>query len=153
MKAKYVMVVFLLCALPASSAFGDAEPVYTSKYAGQEHRTIKSLSEQDIEELKSGAGWGLAKAAELNGVPGPAHLLEMKDEIQLTSDQIRKIEALYKDMKQQAIPLGLQLIEYEAELNHHFANGTIDEKILQELVEKIAQTYKELRYVHLSAHL
>jgi len=46
---------------------------HVSKYAGEENRAIKSLSESDIEELLSGSGWGLAKAAELNGVPGPAH--------------------------------------------------------------------------------
>ena len=45
-----------------------------------------------------GKGWGLAKAAELNGVPGPVHLMEMKEEIDLSAEQIRAIEGiLYKD--------------------------------------------------------
>jgi len=35
-------------------------------YAGEEHRAIKSLSDEDIAELRRGGGWGLAKAAELN---------------------------------------------------------------------------------------
>ena len=52
-----------------------------SPYAGLEAREIKSLSEADIEELRRGGGWGLALPAELNGVPGPAHLLELRDEI------------------------------------------------------------------------
>ena len=51
---------------------------YKSKYIGQERREIKSLSNDDIKELRAGAGWGLAKAAELNGLPGPKHILEMK---------------------------------------------------------------------------
>ena len=55
-----------------------------SKYGGQKGRAIKSLSADDIAELQRGGGWGLAKAAELNGVPGPAHLLEMKNEVPLT---------------------------------------------------------------------
>ena len=37
---------------------------YTSKYVGEENRKIKSLSPDDVEELKKGGGWGLAKAAE-----------------------------------------------------------------------------------------
>jgi hypothetical protein len=37
----------------------------------------------------------LAKAAELNGVPGPAHLLEMKEKIDLSAEQIRVIEDIY----------------------------------------------------------
>jgi hypothetical protein len=58
----------------------------------EEKREIKSLSATDIEELQNGKGWGLAKAAELNGVPGPARLLEMKDETDLSAEQIRVIE-------------------------------------------------------------
>ena len=68
-----------------------------SKYAGQEGRAIKSLSVDDIAELQRG-GWGLAKAAELNGVPGPAHLLEMKNEVSLTVEQVGSIEVIYADM-------------------------------------------------------
>ena len=64
---------------------------YTSKYVGQEKRDIKSLSDEDIKELKAGAGWGLAKAAELNELPGPKHILEMKKEIELTFEQVLAI--------------------------------------------------------------
>jgi hypothetical protein len=94
-----------------------ADHTSKSKYAGEEKRDIKSLSETDIEELKNGKGWGLAKAAELNGVPGPAHLLEMKEEIDLSAKQIQAIEEIFKKMKQEAIPLGLELIDLEMELN------------------------------------
>ena len=63
-----------------------------SDYAGQETRLIKSLSEDDLEEIARGGGWGLARAAELNGVPGPTHLLELADEIGLTEQQRADIE-------------------------------------------------------------
>ena len=59
-------------------------------YAGMQNRAIKSLSDNDIHELRRGGGWGLALSAELNGMPGPAHLLELKDQIPLTSDQVTK---------------------------------------------------------------
>lgn len=150
MRILYIILIFAL--IPVSS-FSASKPSYKSKYVGQEKREIKSLSEFDIEELKNGGGWGLAKAAELNGVPGPAHLLEMKKEIGLNPEQIEKIEILYQKMKKQAIPLGVQLIELERKLNNHFANGTITEKLLHELLEQIAQVRKHLRYVHLSTHL
>ena len=32
-----------------------------SAYAGQESRAVKSLSADDINQIKSGKGWGLAK--------------------------------------------------------------------------------------------
>ena len=148
-----VTILFLILMLTPLSNISAADPAYKSKYAGEEKRAIKSLSEADIEELENGKGWGLAKAAELNGMPGPAHVLEMKDEIALSTSQVGAIEDLYKKMKQEAIPLGLELIELERALNNRFANKTITFELLGVLLESIAQVHKKLRYVHLSAHL
>ena len=134
-------------------AYSASEHSHKSKYVGQEKREIKSLSESDIEELENGKGWGFAKAAELNGVPGPIHLLEMKKEIRLSSEQIQKIEDIYQKMKKQAITLGLELIELERRLNNHFANRTITDNLLHKLLGEIVQVRKKLRYAHLSAHL
>jgi hypothetical protein len=79
-----IIFAFMIITLIPYSSFSDSNHSHKSKYVGQEKRKIKSLSESDIEELKNGSGWGLAKAAELNGVPGPVHLLEMRDEIGLS---------------------------------------------------------------------
>ena len=67
-----------------------------SPYAGLEGREIKSLSEADLEDLRLGRGWGLALAAELNGVPGPAHLLELQAELGLDAGQVAAIEDLFE---------------------------------------------------------
>jgi hypothetical protein len=152
MKTKVTVEVLVLM-LTATFAFAEADHSHKSKYAGEEKREIKSLSATDIEELQNGKGWGLAKAAELNGVPGPVHLLELKDEIDLSAEQIRAIEDIYTNMKQEAVPLGLELIELERELNNHFANRTITNELLRQILQKIAQVHGQLRYVHLSAHL
>lgn len=133
------------------SAF--AEESYKSKYVGQEHRNIKSLSPDDIKELKKGGGWGLAKAAELNGVPGPAHILEMAEKINLTDEQKRKIQKIYNDMKVEAVALGEQLIRLELELNSGFSNGTINKILLDKSVREIEKVRAKLRLVHLSTHL
>jgi hypothetical protein len=148
-----VTILFLILILTPLSKFSASDHSLKSKYVGQEKRAIKSLSETDIEELKNGKGWGLAKAAELNGMPGPAHLLEMKAEIDLSANQVRAIENLYQKMKQEAIPLGLKLIELERELNNYFANRTITSELLGVLLERVAQVQKKLRYVHLITHL
>jgi hypothetical protein len=152
MQKKTFYAVLILTLIPFSS-FSASKHSHRSKYVGQERRETKSLSESDIEELKNGRGWGLAKAAELNGVPGPIHLLEMKEEIKLSPQQIRKIEDVYQRMKGEAIPLGLELIELEGKLNDHFAKKDITEKLLNKLLGEIAQIYKKLRYTHLAAHL
>jgi len=124
-----------------------------SPYAGEEGREIKTLSPEDIQQLKEGRGWGLAKAAELNGVPGPIHLLELKEEIGLTPAQTQEIETIYGEMKNKAMALGSRLIELERELNKAFARGKIDEARLKRMLSDISDVRGRLRYVHLSAHL
>lgn len=152
MPIRIICSLLIFTLIPISS-FSASKHSHQSKYVGQEKREIKSLSDSDIEELKNGSGWGLAKAAELNGMPGPAHLLEMKDEIDLSTKQVLAVENLFNEMKQAAVPLGLELIELERKLNHHFAKETITYELLAELLERIAQARKKLRYVHLSTHL
>jgi hypothetical protein len=129
--------------LTSLSTFLAADHSHKSKYAGEEKREIKSLSDTDIEELQNGKGWGLAKAAELNGVPGPVHLLVMKEEIGLNAQQIQAIQDLYEKMKQKAIRLGLKLIELERKLNHHFANRTITDEWLRQNLDTIAEVYRQ----------
>ena len=116
-------------------------------------RQIKSLSADDIHQLEQGSGWGLAKAAELNGMPGPVHLLELRQQILLTDDQVAQIEAIFEHMRSQAILLGKRLIELEIELDSSFANGTVTEEQLRGYLVAIADVRSELRYVHLVAHL
>lgn len=124
-----------------------------SEYAGQEKREIKTLSESDIEQLLAGKGWGLAKAAELNGFPGPVHVIEMKGKLDLSENQLSRIETLYNEMKKEAVPLGTKLVGLEKKLNVAFADKKIDEKDLKKQLDEIAGVTKDLRFVHLAAHL
>lgn len=149
MKSKLSLILLLIFVTPMS-VFAET---YTSKYVGEEHRKIKSLSPDDIKELKKGGGWGLAKAAELNGVPGPAHILEMEDKIDLTDEQKRKIQKIYNKMKSEAVALGEQLIRLEMELNSGFSNRIINQELLEKSVQEISKVRAKLRIVHLSTHL
>jgi hypothetical protein len=65
---------------------------------------------------------GLALAAELNGYPGPYHVLELADKLELSADQRVSIQRLFDSMKAEALPLGAKLIEQEADLDKQFAN-------------------------------
>ena len=51
----------------------------------------QALSPEDIQGLLEGRGMGLAKAAELNSYPGPKHVLEMADALELTPEQRAEI--------------------------------------------------------------
>jgi len=138
-----------LIALAATAAAAETTP---SPYAGQETRQIKSLSAKDVDDLRNGRGWGLAKAAELNGVPGPTHLLDLADAIGLDAAQVEKLRAIRQAMTAQAKPLGEKLIALEAELDRQFASGAITDASLRELLAQIAETRRELRYTHLATH-
>jgi hypothetical protein len=151
MKLSMIALTAAVALLSATVLASESE--HRSPYAGEQTRPIKSLSAEDIAELRRGGGWGLAKAAELNGMPGPAHLLEMKDEIALDAAQVAGIEALYAAMKAAAIAEGEKLIALEADLDRHFRDGTITEEVLRASLDEIAATQKTLRYVHLSTHL
>jgi deoxycytidylate deaminase len=126
---------------------------HASPYAGRETRLIKSLSPEDIAELRRGGGWGLARAAELNGLPGPAHLLEMKDEIALDAAQLAAIIRIRNQMRAAAIAEGERLISLEQALETQFRDGTVTDDSLRAALDDIAGSRRNLRYIHLSAHL
>jgi hypothetical protein len=92
-------------------------------YAGMQTRPIKALSEQQIADLGAGRGMGLALAAELNGYPGPSHVL------------------------------GSRLIQQEADLDKQFASRTVTPESLKASTTAVAVTQGELRETHLKYHL
>jgi hypothetical protein len=75
---KWVIAAFVLTLSEAQAQ---------APYAGLQMRPIKALSEQQVADLSSGRGMGLALAAELNGYPGPSHVLELADKLDLTTEQ------------------------------------------------------------------
>jgi Spy/CpxP family protein refolding chaperone len=121
-------------------------------YAGMQDRPIKSLSDNDINELKRGGGWGLALPAELNGMPGPSHVLELKDKLSLSAAQVTQIQKLFDDMKKAAIPVGERLIAAEEAIEKAFASGRVDEPSLRRLLVAAEAARTELRFIHLSQH-
>jgi Spy/CpxP family protein refolding chaperone len=147
-----IRIALVLCALvlPLAAA---AQQHGHSLYAGLETREIKTLSETDLEELRRGAGWGLALAAELNGIPGPAHLLELQDELGLSADQMSAIEAIFEDMQAEAREAGVRFIDAEAAIEAAFREGDLDPERLRALIGAAAEARAELRFIHLSRHL
>jgi len=139
--------------LPAAKAEVATVTETPSPYAGMESREIKSLSAQDIEDLRAGRGWGLALAAELNGMPGPAHLLELKEQIGLSSEQVTAIEAIFAAMKTEAQAAGERLIAAEAAIEAAFRAGDLTPEALRDLIDTADAARARLRFIHLSRHL
>jgi hypothetical protein len=116
-------------------------------------KPIKALSNEQVADLKAGRGMGLALAAELNGYPGPAHVLELSDKLGLTVEQGARVQQLFESMKQEALPLGARLIEQETELDQQFAGRTVTPEMLKAATASIAITQGQLRESHLKYHL
>jgi hypothetical protein len=122
-------------------------------YAGMQQRTLKALSEQQIADLRAGRGMGLALAAELNGFPGPMHVLELGDKLNLSAQQRQRVQELYTAMKAEAVAAGEKLIESETVLDREFAGKKITPTRLAQLTAQIGEQQGALRAVHLKYHL
>ncbi len=122
-------------------------------YASMQTRAIKALSEQQVSDLRAGRGMGLALAAELNGYPGPAHVLEFADKLELSANQRSEAQRLFDAMKAEATPLGVRLIEQEADLDRQFASRTVTPESLKASTAAVAATQGILRETHLKYHL
>jgi Spy/CpxP family protein refolding chaperone len=116
-------------------------------------RQIKALSEQQVADLEAGRGMGLALAAELNGYPGPSHVLELADKLDLSGQQRDAVQRLFDAMKQESQPIGAKLIAQEVELDGQFAGRTVTPASLKSVTAAIAATQGELRETHLKYHL
>jgi len=141
------LVVAIVLSFVASVAFAQ------SPYAGMEARPIKALSEQQIADLKAGRGMGLALPAELNGYPGPAHVLELSDQLALSAQQKARVQSLFDSMKAEAVPLGERLLEQEAALDQQFASRSVTPQRLKAATAAIGVTQGKLRETHLKYHL
>jgi hypothetical protein len=132
-----------------------ASPVLAADmlYAGQQARPIKALSDDDLAALRKGEGMGMAKAAELNGYPGPRHVLDLAQQLQLTEVRRRDVQAIFDRMSAAAKPLGSELIAQEQALDQLFAKGDITPDRLAAVTATIAELRGRLRAVDLSAHL
>ena len=69
----------LFLALLALAGPAAADSPAASPYAGFQHRPIKALSDEQLADLRDGRGMMLSLPAELNGYPGPRHVLDMAD--------------------------------------------------------------------------
>jgi len=96
---------------------------------------------------------GYALPAELNGYPGPRHVLDLADSLRLTADSRVKVREIFDAMHAEAVRLGKAIVAGEASLDSAFAGHRITTSDLESRLARIADLQGQLRNVHLSAHL
>ena len=148
MQTSLVMLLAFSGMLAAS-----AQAAAPNLYAGEQARNIKALSPEDIDGYLGGKGMGLAKAAELNGYPGPAHVLALAKELQLSTTQLEETELLFKEMEAKAMEAGQRLIYEEQRLDRLFATKAVTAALLVQSLSRIGELQAAVRQTHLETHL
>ena len=148
MKRVMLFAVISLALAAAPSLAQHAQP-----YAGMQMRPLKALSDEQLADLRAGRGMGLALAAELNGYPGPSHVLELQKELGLTEAQRGHVQQLFDAMKAETVPIGQRLIVAETDLDRQFAERTVTPASLDAATGAIGATQARLRAAHLKYHL
>lgn len=144
---------FLVGATAAFSQHQGHAPGAAAPYAGLQSRDIKALSREDTQALLERRGMSLALAAELNGHPGPMHVLELGDALGLDAVQREGTRALMEQHKARARELGNRLVDAERELDRAFAAGGVTPSDADRLTARIAALQGDLRAEHLKTHL
>lgn len=145
---KSLAVAICLAAVPLATA----AQTHQQSYAGQHQREIKALSAEEIAQYQSGAGMGYAKAAELNGFPGPMHVLELADKLALSAQQRDDTRRLMDAHKAQAREIGARRVEAENRLDGIFRGGGVNEAAMADAVRAAAAIEGEYRLSHLETH-
>jgi hypothetical protein len=122
-------------------------------YAGQQHSSIPGLTEAEIASYREARGMGLARPADINGYPGPLHVLEQADALALTDEQWGAVQSLYDQMRTEASTLGEEFFVQYGGLELAFRNGSITPEVLGERTGEIGRIEGALRATHLKYHL
>lgn len=114
---------------------------------------LSGVSEQEKEMLLKGSGLGAGMIAMMNGYPGPKHVLEMGDELELTAAQRESIGTIYGKVKAESVKLGTELVEKDEALAALFTTGSVSTKDVEKQSREIGELQGRLRAAHLNAHV
>jgi len=95
----------------------------------------------------------MAMPAELNGYPGPLHVLELASQLNLSDEQEARTKQLYADMQEQAKAAGEEVIAAEHELDSLFSEKKANPENVSVAVARAALAQGKLRETHLRYHL
>lgn len=114
---------------------------------------LGGVSEQEKEALLKGAGLGAGMIAMMNGYPGPKHVLELGDELELNAAQRESIGKTYGNVKAESVKLGTELVEKDEALTALFTSGSATTGEVEKLSRDIGELQGRVRAAHLNAHV
>lgn len=164
MKALRLIIVVTLSVAtgwwPAALSDAAAQPSRPMHAQGRfvphvtaEGDTTYGLSQREAQGLLAGRGMGMARPAEMNGYPGPLHVLELADELALTPEQKQQAREAREQVVTEVPVLGRQIVEKELALDRLFRSGSAEATQIDALTQEISQLRAALRAIHLRAHV
>jgi hypothetical protein len=122
-------------------------------YAGQQDSAVRGLSEAEINAFRNGMGIGLARAADVNGYPGPLHVIDLAEALALTPSQHAAVTVLMSQARAEASAKGEEFLARYALLEQAFRDETITLASLDAYTAALGRIEGELRAIHLKYHL
>jgi Spy/CpxP family protein refolding chaperone len=154
------VVIGLMAAGPAAAQSHSHQPSGHAPQPGAAtvdtqapHQRMATYQREIDEVLADGRGAGLAFAADQNGYPGPLHVLELTRELQITAEQEARMRGLFETMRSEARIRAGRLAAAEARLARLFADRAADERAVRAAVQDAEAARRDVRLVHLLAHL
>ena len=147
------LAVTILFTLAATA--GAQHPGHGAGHAGggDGHLAAQACATQFDQVVAEGRGFGMAFAADQNGYPGPMHILELRERLALTPEQVAKAEAMMRAMFDESRPKSARLLSAEARLRRLFADGAANEAAVRTAVAEVERARSDVRLVHLLTHL
>jgi Spy/CpxP family protein refolding chaperone len=132
------------------------QPTHGHQHGGGDagpHQRVEAYLKEFEQVVADGRGFGLAFAADQNGYPGPVHVLELKDQLELTPAQEARMKTLFDAMLAEARVKAGRLAAAEARLRRVFAGGAAEASTVRAAVAAAETARADVRLVHLLAHL
>jgi uncharacterized protein (DUF305 family) len=115
--------------------------------------SIRALSATEIQLIRSGEGAGLARAAAMNGLPGPRHVLDAADNLELTSEQAAQIQRIYESMHAAAVEVRAAYLNAQEAFEIELRSSQVTTQTLPGRLSDVDRQRTELARVHLQADL
>jgi hypothetical protein len=114
--------------------------------------TVKTITDEEYTALLNGNDlYHMSLAAELNHYPSPEKALKYKKELDLSPQQLTKLNAIVKELHRKILEMGLIIIRNERTLDSIFKYNKVDNGSLIFYANRYGLYQGELRNVILQA--
>ena len=144
----FLPILIILLFINKANAQSPADSVIIKK------STLKTLTDEEYTALLNGKDlYHMSLAAELNHYPSPEKALKYKKELDLSPQQLAKLNPIVKELRRKILEMGLIIIRNERTLDSIFKYNRLDNGSLIFYANRYGLYQGELRNTILQACL